>query len=379
MTKKIGYNVMSVPDRPRLYAHAHAMQPPAMLFYSHMGNAASELAAEFPKCAVILRSWPDGSEVLLEAPDKWLDRVSKGAPDNLYLYTCNEVGWSSTLIKWHVDVMKLAIQRKRRLCILNMGVGQPGPTNWAEAKELLTLASQHRDLFIIGLHEYSGAVITSGLIGGDPKFIQPDTWPSPLQAKALTRWHSGRMKFLTDYCKEIGIQQPRIVITEAGFDFTGDIGTWLNHLRFTPPNKSINGWKTLVDQWRDWWPTWSAQEAYAKQMLWAEDALWTDAEGVLLFGWGDSGGWGAYDVSASIAMQGLFENAPSVPPPVEIPTPPVIIHPPVPVPVPLPPPPPTNPPPVVNPPALTPEAAKAELLVHLRAMITLIENWPKAA
>ncbi len=330
---RIGYNVLSIPDRARLYTHSRAMQPSAMLFYSHMGGTAQEFAAEFPTCAVILRSWPDGSDVILEAPDKWLDRVSKGVPDNIYLYTCNELGWSTALIKWHVEVMKLAIQRKRRLCILNMGVGQPGPTNWAEAKELIALASGHRELFILGLHEYAGGVITSGLIGGDPKFIQPETWPTPLQAKALTRWHCGRLKFLMDYCKELGIQPPRVVITEAGFDFTGDIGTWLNHLRFTPPNKSINGWKTLVDQWRDWWPTWSAETAYAKQILWAQDALWTDAEAVLLFGWGDSGGWSAYDVSGSLAMQALFEIA--LPQPVE--PPPVVIMPP-PAPVPIPPP-----------------------------------------
>lgn len=368
---RIGYNVMSIPDRARLYTHARAMQPPAMLFYSHMGGTAQEFAAEFPKCAVILRSWPDGSEVVQEAPDKWLDRVSKGVPDNLYLYTCNEVGWSAALINWHVQVMKLAIQRKRRLCILNMGVGQPGPTNWAEAKELLTLASQHRDLFIIGLHEYSGGVITSGLIGGDPKFIQPETWPSAQQARALTRWHSGRLKFLTDYCKEIGIQQPRIVITEAGFDATGDIGAWLNHLRFTPPNKSINGWKTLIDQWRDWWPSWSAQEAYAKQILWAQDALWTDAEGVLLFGWGDSGGWGNYDVSGSIAMQGLFENATPAPVVDIPPTPPVVVPPP---PQPTEPPPPYVPPVVID--ARTPYA---KIAAHLRAIADELDKLDIAA
>lgn len=320
---KFGYNVMSVPDRARLYDHARKLQPPAMLFYSHMGGTAQEFAASFPNTAVILRSWPDGTDVLMEAPDKWLDRVSKGVPDNIYLYTCNEVGWSPALINWHVQVMKLAIQRKRRLCILNMGVGQPGPDSWKDAKELVTLASQHRELFILGLHEYAGGVITSGLIGGDPKFIQPETWPAASQTKALTRWHCGRLKFLVDQCREWGIQAPRVVVTEAGFDFTGDIGTWLNKLRFTPPNKSINGWKTLVDQWRDWWPVWSAEEAYAKQLQWAQDALWADAEGVLLFGWGDSGGWSAYDVSAAGVLQAQLENAPApvVAPPVTPPAP----------------------------------------------------------
>lgn len=365
---KYGYNVLSVPDRARLYDHARKLQPSAMLFYSHMGGTAQEFAASFPNTAVILRSWPDGTDVLMEAPDKWLDRVSKGVPENIYLYTCNEVGWSPALLNWHIQVMKLAIQRKRRLCILNMGVGQPGPDSWKDAKELVTLASQHRELFILGLHEYAGGVITSGLIGGDPKFIQPETWPIPSQAKALTRWHCGRLKFLVDQCREWGIQTPRVVITEAGFDFTGDIGTWLNKLRFTPPNKSINGWKTLVDQWRDWWPMWSAEEAYAKQLLWAQDALWADAEGVLLFGWGDSGGWGAYDVSAAGVLQAQLESGPA---PVVVPP---VVTPPAPTPTPV-------PVPTPNPPPQSPAPVKpyAEIAAKLRELAALFDSLDNAA
>lgn len=367
---KYGYNVLGIPDRSRLYAHARALQPKAMLFYSHMGGTAQEFAASFPDCAVILRSWPDGSDVLMEAPDKWLDRVSKGAPDNLYLYTCNEVGWSPALINWHVQVMKLAIQRKRRLCILNMGVGQPGPEAWKDAKELLTLAGQHRELFIVGLHEYAGGVITSGLIGGDPKFIQPETWPQPAQAKALTRWHCGRLKFLMDYCAAEKIPAPRVVITEAGFDFTGDIGTWLNRLRFTPPNKSINGWKTLVDQWREWWPMWSAEEAYGKQLLWAQDALWADAEAVILFGWGDSGGWGAYDVSAAGTLQSTLEKQMSAPP---------VVTPPIPTPVPVPPAP--TPQPSEPPPPYVPGNRETYLAIaqHYRALAEQFEALANVA
>lgn len=363
---KFGYNVLSVPDRNRLYNHARALHPPAMLFYSHMGGTAQEFAATFPDCVTILRHWPDGTQRLMEDPAKWLDSATKDIPDNIYHYTSNEVGWSPALINWHVQVMKVAIQRRKRLCILNMGVGQPGPDSWKDAKELITLASQHRDLFVLGLHEYSGGVITSGLIGGDPTFIQPDTWPAPAKAKALTRWHCGRLKFLIDQCKEWGITPPRVIITEAGFDFTGDIGTWLNRLRFTPPNKSINGWKTLVDQWRDWWPMWTAEEAYAKQLLWAQDALWSDAEAVLLFGWGDSGGWGAYDVSAAGTLQTALESATPLPqqppPPVEIPTP-------------TPPPPPPQTPP--EPPA--PVRRYARIVALLRQLADELDSLDNAA
>jgi hypothetical protein len=228
-----------------------------------------------------------------------------------------------------------------------MGVGQPLPEAWADVRELIELASKHRDRIILALHEYAGGVITSGLIGGDPKFIHPDTWPTPNQTKALTRWHCGRMKFLLDQCKRWEIEPPRIVISEAGFDFTGDIGQWLTKLRFTPPNKSINGWKTLTSQWADWWPQWTAEEAYAKQLEWAIDGLWSEAEAVLLFGWGDSGGWEAYDVSKALTLQTALEakhTTPPAPVPAPIPPPPIEI-PPVEIPTPPPPPAPVPTPP----------------------------------
>lgn len=316
-----GFNILSIQDRAHLYKHARAMNPAAMLFYSQHGGSAAEFAATFPNCATILRHWPDDKIHKQETPAAWLNRVSNGVPESIYLYTTNEVGWSSELIKWHTDLVKLAITRKRRLCILNMGAGQPQPDDWKAAKELITLCSQHRDLIIIGLHQYAGGVITSGLIGGDPTHIQLETWPSVAETRGMTRWHVGRQKFLYDQCKEWGIAPPRVMITEGGFDFLGDIGTWLNKLEFTPPNTSINGWHTLIKQWRKWWPKWDAETAYAMQMTWAADTLWNDVEAVLLFGYGDSGGWSAYDVSkAETFLTLLAAHNPA--PPVDPPTPP---------------------------------------------------------
>lgn len=327
-----GFNILSIQDRAHLYKHARAMNPAAMLFYSQHGGSAAEFAATFPNCATILRHWPDDKIHKQETPAAWLNRVSNGVPESIYLYTTNEVGWSSELIKWHTDLVKLAITRKRRLTIMNMGAGQPQPDDWKAAKELITLCSQHRDLIIVGLHQYAGGVITSGLIGGDPTHIQLETWPSVAETRGMTRWHVGRQKFLYDQCKEWGIAPPRVVISEAGFDFLGDIGAWLNKLEFTPPNTSINGWHTLIKQWRKWWPAWDAETAYAMQMTWAADTLWNDVEAVLLFGYGDSGGWSAYDVSKAETLLTLLAAHNPAP----IPVPPPIVNPPPPPSIPLP-------------------------------------------
>lgn len=308
---KYGYNCLRVNDTRKLLDHSARLQPPAMLFYTHQGGMAAEFGREHPHSVVIQRDWPDDKLHLEGAPSRWLDRRSNGVPESVYLYTTNEPGWSNPMLEWHLELMRLAVQRGRRLALLNLSVGTPNPEDWNTplARDLVKLASAHPDLFVIGLHEYAGGVITSGLIGGNPGRIQRAAWPSPDEAATMTRWHVGRHKFLLDHCRMWGIPPPRIVITEAGFDHTGDIGAWLQGLKHTAPYTSINGWKTLVEQWRAWWPNWDAQTAYAEQLLWAEKALWNTVEAVLLFGWGDSGGWAAYDVSQADTLHKRLEGS----------------------------------------------------------------------
>jgi hypothetical protein len=331
MQSKIGYNVLSTRDKNTLFDHSSRLNPSAMLFYSFQGEIAQQFKARFPRCVVIVRDYPDEEIWLKETPTQWLDKRQHLAANGVYLYTSNEPGLSDELVKWHVELMELCVNRNVHLVVLNFSVGYPSPEQLFRCKRIFELAALYRNLFVIGLHEYAGGVITSGLIGGTPdqvidkvkpNFIPVENWP--MNASNITRFHMGRYKFVLDYCSKNNIPKPRIIITEWGFDFLGDIGNWLNNLVKTHPYVSINGWRTLVNQWLRWFPQWEdAQDALYFQAKWAETVLYTDVEALLFFAWSDDDNWPAFDLSKAFGLHKRLEStsAPTNPPPPPDPVP----------------------------------------------------------
>jgi hypothetical protein len=127
-------------------------------------------------------------------------------------------------------------------------------------------------------------------------------------------YHCGRFQFLIDYCRDEGMRPPRIVVTEAGFDDLTDVADWRNTLHVTPPYAGIRGWKTLPDQWRAWWPGWSAERAYGQQLdyLWRALYEYSPVEALLLFTWSSADKWQQFDVSEANELQTFLEARMSV-------------------------------------------------------------------
>jgi len=273
------------------------------------------------------------------SPEQWLIEQRGKGDKRLYRYTCNESGWNQAVIAWHIALIKLnAVSASPlRLCILNLGVGQPRPEEWALGKELLQLASQHKDWCLIGLHEYASGIITSGFIGGAPddprhtNYIPVENWPTPAQAKSITMWHCGRYKFLNLYCTSQGIPLPRIAITEFGFDHLGDIEAWLNSLHQTPPYTSIRGWKSLKEQWAIWFSSrgWSHERAYIEQLQYAAKTIYegSNVVGMAVFcAYLTNNDWEQFDISTAGEFQtrrtSYAAGGTVPPPPVDLPPPP---------------------------------------------------------
>jgi len=330
---KFGYNVLDIENWDIFITHCRELNPTSMLFYSYQMDKAKAFKAIFPNCVVIIRDWPDDGIHDRETPQQWLDKRQHLAEGGFYLYTTNEPGFGPGLVTWTLNLMKLCEAKQIRLCVLNFSVGRPEATDWKAMDAILREASLHRELFIIGLHEYAGGVITSGLYGGNPDqayisatekrdLTKVTNWPTDVTN--ITCFHMGRFKFLVEYCKSINLTLPRIIITEWGFDYTGDIGKWLDNLVKTDGHKDINGWKTLVKQWSIWFKEWtSGEEAYYFQAKWAELALYKKVEGILIFAWTRDSQWGNFDVSQAKTFQSkLAETTTPVTPPTDtVPTP----------------------------------------------------------
>lgn len=311
-----GDNVLKVDDKAAYKAHLQKWQPPAVLFYEIELDYAREIKQAFPNMEVILRFWPDGDVYKRLTPEQWLNQHEAQAAGGLTLYTTNEAGLGQDVIDWHLDLMKRAAFRGVKLCLLNPATGTWDLPDLPRLRPLLVLASTHRDLFVIGLHTYAGGIITSGIRGGNPdnagvqigqpgglNLVNRENWS---QVKPTdTFFHIGRHKILTNFCKGLDLN-PRFGLTEIGFDFTSDIGAWLNAIGQRTGQTSVNGWRSLISYWREIFPDWSPEMAYVKQFEWAEKTLLDGVDFGLFFAHGDDGNWGNYNIANS-AIPALFE------------------------------------------------------------------------
>ena len=259
MPSRISYNIHAqrLNNHNYLIEHLHQIQPAAVLVMDGLGLA-REIKKLLPETIVINRIYPDDDIHRHVSPEDWLNSREPQAEGGIFQYTTNEAGFSQDMIDWHVRLMELAASRHVPLVVGNMSVGTPQAEEWANARRMLELLDQHRDLFILGLHEYACAVITSGFLGGYPDhagvppksglpgrdLIPANNWPGRGEAAPMTMFHCGQFKFLVNYCNDNGLKPPRIILTEHGFDDVSDIKPWTDTLTKTGDYMTIRGWKS---------------------------------------------------------------------------------------------------------------------------------------
>lgn len=234
-----------------------------------------EFAARYPQTLIVARVKhdhdagyhmppshnPDNREYVA-SPVDFLNKWGHLGRNNMTLYALNEPLASEQttdadvqkLIKWCTEVIELAVQRGISVTIGNFGMGQPALNKslneWdSRFDPLLILLSKYRDHVFAGLHEY----------GPEEPF------------------HWGRILFMLARCKKMGIQPPRVVISEFGVDATTD---------------KRNGYKA-----RGW-----SGDFYVRQMVDVYKNVYMPlvdqgiVKGTCLFSYGNSGGWGSFDV-----------------------------------------------------------------------------------
>jgi len=382
MPSRICYNAHTggIHDAGKFIDHLKALNPHAVLIMDGL-QLAARIKRELTDCIVIHRNWAitkgDDDVHTRVSPEMWMALRAREADYGLHLHTTCEPGFNNAVIDWHIGLMERAAARKIPLVIGNFSVGTPQPDQWGQARGMLELLDAHRDLFLLGLHEYACGVITSGLVGGPPteikdaagnvihpNFIPIKNWPA--NARNLTKFHCGRFQFLVNYCESIRLKPPRIVLTEHGFDALSDLTPWTRTLKPRAPYTEIRGWKTLADEWRGWWPQWDDQRALFEQLVWADKAIYQNSpvEAQLLFthSYVDAK-WDQFDVQQATELQTYLEAYASLDlKPAE--PPPVIIAPAIPL----------EPSPTPTP---TIAQVRNQLVVKLREMADLLEQLNK--
>lgn len=299
---KISLNIhgSSIANKPRLLARVLTTRPRWLLVMDNL-NLAEELAAALPETNVIFRRWPDDNLVREKTPQTWVNETAALlAGKRLWAYAGNEQGFGDDVLRWNTEVITLAAARGLKVVVGNFATGTPEPGDWRRpaALDLLRALDANRAAAVLGLHEYAGGVITSGLGNPPPVKVWPDSIPG-------AAWHCGRYRFVVDTCAEQNIKAPRVVITEHGFDDLSDIKSWLDTLVKTPGYANIRGWRSLVEQWRAWWPSWSPERAYAEQLIYADRVIYNNPiiEGQLIFSYGASSEmWRQFDIEGAAEL-----------------------------------------------------------------------------
>jgi hypothetical protein len=331
---KLGLNVLNPDDENVLFNHVAAMKSPAILFYGDRAPTAYACKRAFPNMTVIVRQWPDG-ELHKRVGAKDFLRISKPISDNgCIVHGHNESGLGAEIIQWEYDLARYGIENKQPVIVLNPATGTYDTPDFDRAKDLLKLAADFPQFVIVGLHAYAGGAATSGTYGGYPdnagvdpnkpelkgkgkNLIPPENWPTRAEIEKATCFHIGRHRFLYAWCDRNGIKRPRVIYTETSFDYTSDIGVWLNSLKHN--GGSVNGFKTLEPQWKDWWPQWDRNTAYVKQMAWVDANQLFDVEAALIFGYGQNPDWVNYNIADTAIPRMLYASDPNPPPPPEPP------------------------------------------------------------
>jgi hypothetical protein len=347
----------AVKDIPYLLQWARDVKPRWLLQMDDDGLA-SALQTASPQTNVIGRSIGDEQHQTLPVED-WLNLVAHNGSAGRWIYMRNEQGEGTTETQWSYDRLIAGLKRGWKFIVYNVSTGTPEPDEWKTADKVLRLAADNPTQIAIGLHEYAGALMWSAM-DGIP--FAPDY---PASIPPGNQWLVGRFEFLLKYCdaQTPKIKYPRIVITEHGFD---DVFKSFQHppIKVSKPYLNPRGWRTLVDQWADWYPGVDPGDVYAKQLLWADEKIYanTPVEAQLVFNYGNLGGnqpldpnnWFQTNVEGTSVAQRLREAAVvSVPPPP--PPPPIVV---------------TPPPPVVPPPTPAPAALTADEAMKLTTLYT---------
>jgi len=327
-------------DRQRLNNFLITTRPDWNLVLDDL-DYAKKVRELLPNSNVIFREHGDkGDETihLQKTPEEWVTwkKPQLAQAPGVWMHTSNEPPFDAKVLQWHIRLMKLCVKERIPLVVGSWAVGvTPKPEelpNYPDLKEFLQLLDEHRDLFVLGLHEYGCGVLTSGLVGGapddpaHPNYIFRTNWPE--STRGLTKFHCGRFEFLTNYARSLGLRAPRIVLTEHGLDDLSDIKFWSQTLKVKSGYLNIRGWKTLTDQWNDWYSKygWSPEQAYFEMLKWADKAIYqnTEVEGQIIFSWGySSGDWDQFNISEAFTLQqqlALYAFEQPVPKPGEPPT-----------------------------------------------------------
>lgn len=360
---RFSYNIngTNVQDKDYLLNHLQEVNPSSVLIMNNLPLADEIYNLLGGNSVIVHRTWSslEGDEFVYrpipEVINQWL---REGYP-HIVRYDTNEPSFGGNIsveqyTRYEIELMSRAREAGFTVAVGNFGVGriQPGWIEDGLFDGFLRAIDDHEH--ILAVHEYTQACLCFGVgvrptsIFNSPEAMQPSNWPTisevPLDfwelpafsaqaeegygitqlreaydalgfsAQAGRRilppyWHLRRADWFLLRADELGIERPKILVTEFGWDNLSDLDEWidpLDHWAVESPN--LRGVRTYRQLWAWYWPQWSFAEALYLQVGWAEYIYPPDYIGFHAFSWTQSDDWLQTDFSELYEFHRLLEQ-----------------------------------------------------------------------
>jgi hypothetical protein len=322
---RISYNINgeSIPDKAYLTVHLQRLCPSTVLIMNNLGYAVELYNLLHGPCGtlVISRSWSalEGDEWVQRSAQDFVNQWRREGHPEIIRYSTNEPSFGGThstteFVNAEVQLMRAAREAGFTVAMGNFSVGYVQQYSIISGAFDPYLRALNQYGHYLAVHEYSVAVLPFG-VGQwsveallDRQRVQPELWP---QASVLpTRlvngqlppyWYLRRADWFLLRADQLGIQRPRILVTEYGWDNLPNIKAYIEPLRqqfgLDRYMRDMRGVNTYQSLWRWYWPQWSFADAACKQLRWTEAIYPAEYIGFNLFTWSMHPHWLQTDFS----------------------------------------------------------------------------------
>lgn len=336
---RISYNINAeaTPDYVYLKNHLISICPTTVLVMNGFAYAL-ELYAALRPCGTLVAhrvySYYEGDEWVIRSPQTIVNQwIIEGHPE-IIRYNVNEPSYGGnhsiqSFIASQVELMRLARAAGFTCVCGNLAVGTWNVVDFqAGYYDPLLIALELYGHFL-GLHEYTQTVLAFGVSQWPREYlldrnrVQPANWPTLAQVPlAMTfdpairamnyprTYHYRRGDWFILRADQIGVNRPRIWLTEWGWDSLADIKASIEPLRnsFGIPKylRDLRGVNTYELLWAWYWPQWTFAQAICEQIKWGDRIYPPEYIGMNLFTWGLNPMWLHTDFSGR-ENNGLYQ------------------------------------------------------------------------
>lgn len=310
---RISYNVNgeAIPDRAYLTSHLQRLCPTTVLIMNNLSYAVELYNLLHQRCGtiVISRSWSplEGSEWFYRSPQNFVAQWQREGHPEIVRYGTNEPSFGgnqpiSQFVAAEIELMRLARASGFTVAMGNFSVGyfQPEQINSGGFDAYLRGLNQYGHY--LAVHEYACCALPFG-VGQwqveallDRTRVQPVSWPL---AQALPvrlwngelppYWYLRRADWFLLRADVLGINRPRILVTEFAWDNLPNIKSHIEPLRqqfgLDRYFDDMRGVNTYPNLWRYYWPQWDFAQAACEQLKWAERIYPPEYLGFNMFTW----------------------------------------------------------------------------------------------